>query len=98
NRSWGLRKSRTREGAARIAPTGAHGLVARPYEPLADNPAGTQGPTKPVFCSRFKRHIKADLGFDLASGPRWSGHGQSPRRSTRKTDQKSNLIKCGRFT
>jgi len=42
------------------------GLVARPYEPLADSPAGggfpargkpLHGPTKPVLCSRVRRHV-----------------------------------------
>src|SRR5579862_4628781 len=32
------------------------GLVARPYEPLADSRAGTHGPTMPVLCSRFREH------------------------------------------
>src|SRR5437868_1039763 len=52
---------------ADLHPTGAHGLVARPYEPLADSRAGTHGPTKPVLCSRFREHIEAGRGFDLAS-------------------------------
>src|SRR6202521_1615827 len=41
------------------------GLVARPYEPLADNLAGTQGPTKPVLCSRFRRHRQIPEGTCL---------------------------------
>ena len=50
-----------------LHPTGAHGLVARPYEPLADSHAGTHGPTKPVFCSRFRRQRQAARAAWLCS-------------------------------
>src|SRR5687767_9218800 len=62
----GAPKSRAREVTrAVMLPTGAHGLVARPYEPLADSRAGTHGPTKPVSCSRFRRHRQIPEGTCL---------------------------------
>src|SRR5687768_7454311 len=64
----GAPKSRAREVTrAVMLPTGAHGLVARPYEPLADSRAGTHGPTKPVPCSRFREHSQAPEGLTLHS-------------------------------
>src|SRR5437762_11472815 len=48
-------------------PTGAHGLVARPYEPLADSPTGTWSPTKPVLCSRVKEQRQASAEAWLCS-------------------------------
>src|SRR5258708_30080889 len=65
-------------------PTGTHGLVARPYEPLADSHAGgpqlvgavgnPHGPTKPFLCSRFREHMKATWAFIWHLGDRSSGH------------------------
>src|SRR5688572_18470553 len=64
----GAPKSRAREVTrAVLLPTGAHGLVARPYEPLADSPPGTADPTKPVPCSRFREHRQAPGGACLCT-------------------------------
>src|SRR5687768_14887322 len=64
----GAPKSRAREVTrAVLLPTGAHGLVARPYEPLADSLPGTEGPTKPVPCSRFREHRQAPGGACLCT-------------------------------
>src|SRR5512135_3025807 len=67
------------------------GLVARPYEPLADSRTGTHGPTKPVLCSRFRRQIKEQRErFHLASGTALERTGRTtcpkePRESGRST-------------
>src|SRR3954469_16075616 len=52
-----------------LPPTGARGLVARPYEPLADSACGTMRPTKPVLCSRFRELRQAPAGAWLNALP-----------------------------
>src|SRR5205823_556650 len=73
---WGLQKCGARERAYRYLRLALDGLVARPYEPLADSACGTMRPTKPVLCSRFRELRQAPAGawlnalldFDLGAG------------------------------
>ena len=52
---------------APVHPTGAHGLVAGPYQPLADSRMGC-GPTKPRLLQSLQKANQNRHGFDLASG------------------------------